>query len=75
MFFFLSLKMRLEYGQFVTIGNNNRCMKTIFRKRVKIPKRVEGLDGINVAACPERKIDLKKNVNGEKYSFRSQRRD
>ncbi len=52
--------MRLEYGQFVTIGNNNRCMKTIFRKRVKIPKRVEGLDGINVAACPERKIDLKK---------------
>jgi hypothetical protein len=49
--------MRLEYGQFVTIGNNNRCMKTIFRKGVKIPKRV---DGINVAACPERKIDLKK---------------
>ena len=54
--------MRLEYGQFVTIGNNNRCMKIIFRKGVKIPKGVEGLDGINVAACPERRIDFFKKM-------------
>jgi hypothetical protein len=51
--------MRLEYGQFVTIGNNNRCMKIIFRKGVKIPKRGWRVsDGINVAACPERRIDF-----------------